>query len=285
MNNLLSQLLRKAPDHIFFNRPISAALGFRYAYSDKHRLFEARSSLNYHKSYHKDPRVFVYVPTYNRCEYLLERSLPSILRQTYKNISVLVVDDGSTDNTKQAIEKAYGSRIKVVTCERKRYRYPNKSFYHWLAGPVEAANIALAKCDGDWIARLDDDDEWHENHIESNLTFALQNKLEFVSSQYQVIPSDGDAYVVGADEKTQIGGTQTWLYHGALNKIRYNINCWRKSHNRVNDTDLQYRLYQAGTFIGFNNTTTCTIRPRKGELFVGSKAYIANPAKYEAFYQ
>ena len=43
-----------------------------------------------------------------------------------------------------------------------------------------------------------------------------------------------------------IGGVQTWLNAGYLKFAKYNINCWRKSWNKVNDIDLQYRLYNCG---------------------------------------
>ena len=282
----LDALIRRLPDEKNINKVVSYLIGKQLRYLDYKAVKRMRDSDTYRKSYMGDPKIFVYIPTYNRIEILLKRALPSVMQQTYKNIKVVVVDDGSTDNTSKIIKSVYGEKVEVLHNSRRRYRYPNKSFYHWLAGPVEAANKALAACDGEWIARIDDDDVWLPNHLEQNLKFAMENKLEFVSSKYRLINEEkniDDEY--GADSLNNIGGTQTWLYHSGLSSIRYNIHCWRKNYNKVNDTDLQNRMYEAGVCIGFNPIVTCTIRPRDNEEEVGSKAYLQNPRKYEDFYK
>ena len=55
---------------------------------------------------------------------------------------------------------------------------------HWFAGPVNAINKGLEKASGDWIARIDDDDLWTNDHLKSLLFFAIKNNLEFVSSAH-----------------------------------------------------------------------------------------------------
>ena len=55
---------------------------------------------------------------------------------------------------------------------------------HWFAGPVNAINKGLEKATGDWIARIDDDDLWTNDHLKSLLFFAIKNDLEFVSSAH-----------------------------------------------------------------------------------------------------
>ncbi len=281
----LEQFTRKLPDNPFVNYLISTILYIYFRIHDKLVLRQARKHHSYKLAYRKNPNILIYIPTFNRSEYLIERSIPSVLAQTYKNISILVVDDGSTDGTKELINQHFGDKVKVITNQRKRYRYPNKSIYHWYCGPTEAANVALKACNSDWIARIDDDDEWLPNHLEDNLNFAIKNKLEFVSSKYNAIDINGKSQTISADCVTNIGGTQTWLYHSGLREIQYNMHTWRKKWNKMNDTDLQNRIYLSGVRIGFNEIITCIIRPRKDEKYIGSKAYIENSSKYEDFYK
>lgn len=92
--------------------------------------------------------ISVVIPTHNR-EKLLVRAIESVLRQTYKDIEILVVADGCTDNTAKIIKEMqmFDNRIKFFDY------YPPK-------GGNEARNIGIEKSNGDLIAFLDDDDEW-----------------------------------------------------------------------------------------------------------------------------
>ena len=282
------ELWRKVPDNKIINAVHSLITSSKYRVVDHVNLHICRASFLYEKAYGKSPTVMAYIPSYNRIEYLIERSIPSILSQTYPNIRILIVDDGSTDGTPEKLKQHFGNKIEVRTIDRKKYRYPNKSIYHWYSGPVEAANYALSLCSEDWIARLDDDDEWSPDHIETSIRYALTNRLEFVSSTYKRIQYDGQGVsqedLIGDDDNMIVGGTQTWLYHGGLRRFKYNIHSWRKSWNRVNDTDLQARFIQAGVKIGKHNGIGCVIKPRANEMKVGSSAYMENEAYYERFY-
>lgn len=94
--------------------------------------------------------VSVIIPTYNRAKTLLG-SLESALGQTYRNIEVIVVDDGSTDATLEALASLSG-RITII-------RQTN-------AGPSAARNRGVAEAKGDIIAFLDSDDYWMRDKIE-----------------------------------------------------------------------------------------------------------------------
>ncbi len=90
------------------------------------------------------PRVSVLIPTYN-CATTIEESIDSVLNQTYKNLEIIVVDDGSTDNTR-ALLQGYGERV----------RY----FYQENAGAVRARLHGLHQARGEYIAIIDADDIW-----------------------------------------------------------------------------------------------------------------------------
>jgi len=240
-----------------------------------------------------NPLISVYIPTHNRCNLLMTRALPSILNQTYRNIEVIVAAHGCTDATVFGCGQQYRTipsprgngrtartkddRIRVIEVPRTR-TYPPTAGNHWLAGPVVPANAALKACRGMWIARCDDDDEWTPDHLEKLLRYAQGGDYEFVSAAHETHEGKIAPYNL---DGTLVGGTQTWLYRHYLKHFRYNIDCWRKTWNRVNDTDLQARMHAAGVRMGYLDHVLAKVMPRPGETEVGSKAYRADAAATE----
>lgn len=253
----------------------------------KLRLARIRFELNYEKP-DVEPLISVYTPTYNRGNILMQRALPSVLAQTYKNFEYIIVGDCCTDITAELVAKINDSRIIFYNLPTRGYRYPPTAENHWLAGPVVAANQGLKMLKGKWIARLDDDDGWTSDHLESLLRFARNGNYEFVSAQY-VEMSYGKKRVVDGEriqgpyynksnkpvkgDNPKINGPLTWLYRSYLKFFKYNINCWRKSWNRVNDTDLSVRLFKAGVRMGFLDKPLAFYEPRPGEQTIGLAAY------------
>lgn len=230
---------------------------------------------------HAEPLISVIIPTHNRCELLLERALPSVLEQTHKNMQVIVADHGSTDNTVDKLLSAFGQDSRINTFGvRRTQTYPPTAENHWLVGPVAPLNIALRYVLGDWIARIDDDDVWTPDHLEKLLEFAEAGDYEFVSSAHRTHEGAVDPYWDEA-HTTRIGGVQTWLYRSYLKFMKYNPDCWRKAWNRVNDTDLQDRMFRAGVRMGYLDLVTAYVYPRPGETEVGSKAYLEDTIKKE----
>ena len=137
------------------------------------------------------------------------------------------------------------------------------------------------------MSRVDDDDEWTPDHVEKLLRFAQAGNYEFVSSAYSrqqfVGPQSIEIAKVPADRG--IGGTQTWLYRSYLKFMGYNPDCWRKTHDRVNDLDLAERFRRAGVRIGYLDEVTCMVRPRPGETEIGSAVYRNNKERIERAYK
>ena len=262
------------PKRTWRDKVISGGNEFYYNLTEPILLWLAR--IRYEAEYQADdqkPLISVYIPTYNRAELLINRSVPSVLVQTYKNFELIIVGDHCTDNTAELVSKIADPRIIFYNLPVRSYRYPPTAENHWLAGPVVPANRALKMIRGKWIARLDDDDIWTPDHLEVLLRFAQKGHYEFVSSSYETERHGKKMPVDVKEANPRIGGTQTWLYRSYLKSFRYNINCWRKSWNRVNDTDLQDRFYKAGARLGFLEQVTARILPRPGETTVGLEAY------------
>jgi|26BtaG_2_1085354.scaffolds.fasta_scaffold05090_4 glycosyltransferase involved in cell wall biosynthesis len=101
-----------------------------------------------------NPLVTVYIPTYNRVD-LLERAVTSVLKQTYINLEIIIVDDCSIDDTHDYLEEL-AKREKRV-----RYFIQEKN-----SGSCASRNIAIKNAKGFFITGLDDDDYFEESRIE-----------------------------------------------------------------------------------------------------------------------
>jgi len=256
------------------DRLISFANGVRYVMTEPARLRLAR--LRYERLYadcHEDPLVSVCIPTYNRGPLLVERAVSSVLTQKYANLELIVVGDHCTDNTAELLAKIDDPRLRFYNLAARVRKYPPTVENHWFVGGAVPANKALDMVRGRWIARIDDDDIWTPDHIEALLRFAQKGNWEFVSAAY-VEERHGRRKVVDVkDDDPRIGGVQTWLYRSYMRFFRYNVNCYRKSWNRVWDADLQGRIHHAGTRMGFLDQVVAYVLPRPGEATVGLEAY------------
>jgi len=116
----------------------------------------------------------VIIATYNRENYLRE-CLNSLLFQTYKNFEIVIVDDGSTDNTENVVTEFIGSlSIKYIKTSNAGY-------------PAVPRNIAAQHADGEWLCFLDSDDKWTRNKLQTCLPLindydVIYHKLKYFGS-------------------------------------------------------------------------------------------------------
>ncbi len=247
------------------NKIISTANAFRYALTEPLKLKLARRKWKYKYN----PLISVYIPTYNRAELLLERGLDSVLKQTYRNFEIHIINDGGIYN----IWLYNHPKVWVHHLPDRKHLKDKKD--EWLLGPTRAANYALNQCKGDWIARNDDDDIWTPNHLEKLLRFAQRCDFEFVSASQEWQYPDRTERKTWQDDMgimERIGGIQTTLYRAYLKCFKFNKHCWRKNWNRNNDIDLPLRMYQAGVRMGFLDEIVTRVLPRPNETEIGLKA-------------
>ena len=103
-------------------------------------------------------KVSVIIPAYNRVEYI-NQTVDSVLAQSYKNIELIVIDDGSTDSTYEKLEE-YGEKINLLT----HTGHINK-------GQSASINLGLEKANGKYVAILDSDDFWEPKKLEIQVAF------------------------------------------------------------------------------------------------------------------
>lgn len=132
------------------------------------------------------PKVSVPIATYNRANYLVE-CIDSVLNQTYKNIEIIVVDDGSSDNTAE-IAQRYGDKIKFVSQD---HRGNIATYYH-----------ARSLCTGKYMTYFGDDDLLGRDFIE--------RAVAVLESDESVVKFCSDCFLIDANGN-RIGDNETYL--------------------------------------------------------------------------
>lgn len=126
----------------------------------------------------KQPLISVIVASYNYAKYIKE-TLDSLIRQTNKSFEVIVVDDGSRDQSLPIIEE-YANRFKNI----KLYTHPSNQN----RGLAETVKLGIEKSNGEYIAFCESDDYWTNNHIEYLQNTIQQNPLaNFIVNGIKVI--------------------------------------------------------------------------------------------------
>ena len=103
----------------------------------------------------KVPKVSVIIPTYNRA-HLVGRAIRSVLNQTYQDFEIIVVDDGSTDNTEEVVKSFIDPRIRYIRHEKNK-------------GAAAARNTGIKAAKGKFIAFQDSDDEWLPEKLQKQM--------------------------------------------------------------------------------------------------------------------
>jgi glycosyltransferase involved in cell wall biosynthesis len=107
-----------------------------------------------------NPKISVVIPSYNRAHYI-EKTIDSVLEQKRDDIEIILVDDGSTDNTRELVQNKYGDQVKYVYQENQ--------------GIPGARNTGIKNAQGDYIAFLDSDDCWLPGKLERQMSLAEEH--------------------------------------------------------------------------------------------------------------
>ena len=121
--------------------------------------------------------VSVIIPNYNSEKYLKD-TLDSVIRQTYKDLEIIVIDDCSTDNWEEVIGQFSDERIKVIKNEKN-------------IGVSKTRNVGIENSNGEYIAFLDSDDVWEETKIEKQLNALEENDAVLVYTAVKYIEENG----------------------------------------------------------------------------------------------
>ena len=134
-------------------------------------------------------KVSIIIPAYNKSQ-LTVKTVESVLKQTYPNIEIIVVDNGSVDDTKSALS-TFGSCIK--------YNYKENQ------DACSARNLAIKEAEGDYIGFLDCDDSYCKEKVERSMKVLMQNpSLGFIHTGAYFINEED--VIVGEYPKSRFQG-------------------------------------------------------------------------------
>ncbi len=178
-----------------------------------------------------NPKVSIIIPVYNGSNYVHE-AIESALAQTYENLEIIVVNDGSTDDGKtDAICKSYGNRIRYFAKEN--------------GGVATALNLAIKMMKGEYFSWLSHDDVYYPEKIQKSIEYIskLKNKSVVLFCDYETINEEGQLIErIRFNHEILKSKPEYGLLRGCINGITMLIP--RKAFMECGDFDLKLRCTQ-----------------------------------------
>ncbi|MCA8951650.1 MAG: glycosyltransferase, partial [Planctomycetes bacterium] len=195
------------------------------------------------------PLVTVRIATYNRGRLVAERALASAIAQTYDNLEIVVVGDCCDAATAAAVRSVDDPRIRFVNLP-ERGRYPSDPLLRWMVAGSTPMNHGVELARGEWIAPLDDDDEFAPDHVEVMLRECIERDLDFAWGIAESELANGEWQQQGAWplRHGQICHSAVF-YHRRIAEIRHDLDAWRL--DEPGDWNLWSRIRDAGARLGF----------------------------------
>ncbi|MDE2018742.1 MAG: glycosyltransferase [Patescibacteria group bacterium] len=132
----------------------------------------------------ESPKISILLPTYNRAG-LLDRAVKSILAQSFRNWELIAINDASSDNTRNFLDKLAEQDPRIRPVHHEKNYYPDIS---------RTLNEGLALARGEYIARLDDDDYWCDDR-------KLEKQASFLDSHPEIMIAGGGTIVIDENDK------------------------------------------------------------------------------------
>jgi glycosyltransferase involved in cell wall biosynthesis len=127
------------------------------------------------------PKISIILPTYNRAE-KIKKAVGSVINQSYQNWELIIIDDASTDNTPEVLDNLKAADKRIICLHNERN-----------LGLAQTPNKGLAVARGEYIARIDDDDEWVDiNKLKKQLDY-MENHRDciLVGTAFEVVKENG----------------------------------------------------------------------------------------------
>lgn len=148
---------------------------FRKSNSYKYDYEKEIEELKY-QEYDFNPLVSIIIPNYNKEKYL-EKCINSVLNQSYSNYEIIIIDDGSTDNSLNIINKFKNKKIKLIKFDKNM-------------GIANARNVGIKSANGKMICFLDSDDYWDKDKLKIQVNYMIQNKIGFSFTEYYFVKNN-----------------------------------------------------------------------------------------------
>ena len=143
------------------------------------------------------PPVTVVIPAYNAAR-TVERALASVWRQNYPELEVIVIDDGSTDDTYLCVGTCHNPNLRLIRLDKNR-------------GECGAMNVGIQEARGDYIAFLDADDEWLNNKLSKQIPVIDSHpEMSFISCGGEAIAPDGSVIATFGLDRPSCSSGDFW---------------------------------------------------------------------------
>lgn len=218
-----------------------------------------------------DIMVSILIPTYNTPHLYLCAAIESALSQTYKNIEIVIVDDGSTNN-----EMPIGTADKLLVSKHLNVK-SERVIYHKLDGNYGAAyarNRAFELSSGDYICYLDSDDAYTVGHVESHLRIMFEEQADLVYSNFLYQQFDDSGHIINLSPFNYIDAGVVG-HESALIKRSNIFNTCTIMHNR--------RLFIVAG--GFEEGVVCGEDGLLWRRMIEAKAKLAFCSSYTVYYR
>ncbi len=170
--------------------------------------------------------VSVVLAAFNASEYI-ERSINSVLRQSFTNTELIIVDDGSTDNTSQVL-KPFLEKYDCI----KYLRHSNR-------GHPLSLNAGMSISSGRYITFIDSDDEYSDNHIRERVAFMNSHpEIDLIHSPATLVGDPDDFYVPDAKDKSRLIHINECILCGTLfgkREVFFDVNGFRNIYSHDSD--------------------------------------------------
>jgi hypothetical protein len=229
---------------------------------NRRRLWRAREDPDYERAYREpQPLVSVTVTTYGRVPALTQRTLPSILGQSYENLEVIVVGDAAPPEIEQEVLSLTDSRLtyrnltqRVVVGDEAK---------HWLVGSTMTRNEAVRMARGLWVLAFDHDDELEPQAVQTLISAAQERRLEVAYGRMREVSSAGETKSIG--DFPPRPGEFSWgsaLCHQGLRFFERELVA--AEFGIPGDWYLLDRMLRAGVRFGMVPATLATYYPSRG---------------------
>jgi hypothetical protein len=230
----------------------------------RQKLIALRSSDAYAATFeNRNPLVSVPIATYNSAELLVDRAIASVRAQTYDRWEVVVVGDGCTDDTAARVEAVGDPRIRFVNLPFRTV-YPEDPQDRWRVSGAAPWNRAVELSQGEWIAPLDDDDEFLPDHIETLLNLALERRAEYAYGGIEQVGGPGiGRYLFSFPPELHETGMQAAIYLRALEFFECDIYSW--AMEEPTDWNVIRRMREAGVQMAATEDPVTRYYPSMGK--------------------
>lgn len=173
------------------------------------------------------PLVSVCVATYNRPRLLTERCIPSVLRQTYSHLELIVVGDGAATETVDAVRAVKDDRLHFENLPQNG-PYPSDPLRRWMVAGTFAMNRGLKLAKGELITHLDDDDAYLPERLERLVDTLRSRKAHFVWHPFHFEAAPG-VWGIKESRRFTFGQvtTASVLYRSWFKSIPWDVNAHR----------------------------------------------------------